>query len=102
MLRLGSTNTRQYPAIRQDISLAATDSSSNVMGLVRERREDDMRWDKEREGNEKKTVSAQTQKGHALILMKKHFLLLFMLMSARCIQGGSHNNISGSRGGFLK
>lgn len=33
IFRLGSTNARQYPAMRQDISLAATDSSSNVMGL---------------------------------------------------------------------
>lgn len=36
-LRLESTKTLQYPAIRQDISLAATDSNSNVMGCVRER-----------------------------------------------------------------
>lgn len=34
MLRLGSTKSRQYPAIRQDMSLAATDSNSNVMGFT--------------------------------------------------------------------
>lgn len=34
ILRLESTNSRQYPAIRQDMSLAATDSNSNVMGFI--------------------------------------------------------------------
>lgn len=42
MLRVGSTNSRQYPAIRQDMSLAATDSSSSVMGLKENTDRDDV------------------------------------------------------------
>lgn len=59
-LRLGSTKTRQYPAIRQDISLAATDSNSNVMGCVQERGD--------------KMISHETRQERGLVLTQEKHL----------------------------
>lgn len=84
-LRLESTKTRQYPAIRQDISLAATDSNNNVMGCVQERGD--------------KMIPDETRKEKGLVLTgDKHVRLIVLYL----IQQGSNIDEKSSSGYCLQ